>query len=64
MSGGHLAYKHTFDKVRDSFWWPTYITTSKLGVMTATLANDVKLRIMGLSFLQVAFRLIAHFNVS
>ena len=23
MSGGHLAYKHTFDKVRDRFWWPT-----------------------------------------
>ena len=22
-SGGHLAYKHTFDKVRDRFWWPT-----------------------------------------
>ena len=23
MSGGHLAYKHTFDKVRARFWWPT-----------------------------------------
>ena len=23
MSGGHLAYKYTFDKVRDRFWWPT-----------------------------------------
>ena len=23
MSGGHLAYKRTFDKVRDRFWWPT-----------------------------------------
>ena len=23
MSGGHLAYKHTFDKVRDRFWWST-----------------------------------------
>ena len=23
MSGGHLAYKHTFDKVRDRFWRPT-----------------------------------------
>ena len=23
MSGGYLAYKHTFDKVRDRFWWPT-----------------------------------------
>ena len=23
MSGGHHAYKHTFDKVRDRFWWPT-----------------------------------------
>ena len=23
MSGGHLAYKHTFDKARDRFWWPT-----------------------------------------
>ena len=23
MSGGHLACKHTFDKVRDRFWWPT-----------------------------------------
>ena len=23
MSGGHLAYEHTFDKVRDNFWWPT-----------------------------------------
>ena len=23
MSGGHLAYKHTFDEVRDGFWWPT-----------------------------------------
>ena len=23
MSGGHLAYKQTFDKVRDRFWWPT-----------------------------------------
>ena len=23
MSGGALAYKHTFDKVRDRFWWPT-----------------------------------------
>ena len=23
MSGGHLAYKHTLDKVRDRFWWPT-----------------------------------------
>ena len=23
MPGGHLAYKHTFDKVRDRFWWPT-----------------------------------------
>ena len=23
MSGGHLDYKHTFDKVRDRFWWPT-----------------------------------------
>ena len=22
MSGGHLANKHTFDKVRDRFWWP------------------------------------------
>ena len=23
MSGGHLAYKNTFDKVRDIFWRPT-----------------------------------------
>ena len=23
MSGGHLAYKHIFDKERDRFWWPT-----------------------------------------
>ena len=23
MSGGHLAYKHTFDKVHNRFWWPT-----------------------------------------
>ena len=23
MSGGHLAYKHTFDEVRDKFWWLT-----------------------------------------
>ena len=23
MSGGHLDYKHTFDKIRDRFWWPT-----------------------------------------
>ena len=23
MSGGHLAYKLTFDKVRDRYWWPT-----------------------------------------
>ena len=23
MSGGYLAYKHTFVKVRDRFWWPT-----------------------------------------
>ena len=23
MYVGHLAYKHTFDKVRDRFWWPT-----------------------------------------
>ena len=23
MSGGHLAYKHTFDKVCDKFCWPT-----------------------------------------
>ena len=23
MSGGRLAYKHTFDKLRDRFWWPT-----------------------------------------
>ena len=23
MSGGHLAYKHTFIKVHDIFWWPT-----------------------------------------
>ena len=23
MSAGHLAYKHTFDEVRDRFWWPT-----------------------------------------
>ena len=23
MSGGHLAYKHTFDKIRDRFWRPT-----------------------------------------
>ena len=22
MSGGHPAYKHTFGKVRDRFWWP------------------------------------------
>ena len=22
MSGGHLAYKYTFDKVRNRFWWP------------------------------------------
>ena len=23
MSGWHLAYKHTFGKMRDRFWWPT-----------------------------------------
>ena len=23
IHGGHLAYKHTFDKVFDRFWWPT-----------------------------------------
>ena len=23
MYGGHFAYKHPFDKVRDGFWWPT-----------------------------------------
>ena len=23
MPGGHLAYKHMSDKVRDRFWWPT-----------------------------------------
>ena len=23
MSGGHVAYEYTFDKVCDRFWWPT-----------------------------------------
>ena len=23
MSDGHLAYRHTFDKAQDRFWWPT-----------------------------------------
>ena len=25
-SGGHLAFKATFDKVRDRYWWPTVHT--------------------------------------
>ena len=40
-----------------------YINTSKLGVRIASLANDVKYRIVGPSYLQVTYPLIAHFNV-
>ena len=40
-----------------------YITTSKLGAMTATLVNGVNHRIVGSSYLQVIYPLITHFNV-
>ena len=54
MSGGHLAHKHTFDKVHEKFWWPT-------------LHHDVKTSCQdchaGPSYPQVTYPLIAHFNV-
>ena len=63
MSGGHFAYKYTFDNVRDSFGGRRYIMTSKLNFIIATLANDVKDRIVGRSYLQVTYPLIAYSNV-
>ena len=35
MTGGHLAYKHTFDKVHDRFWF----ATSNLGARIARPDN-------------------------
>ena len=66
ISGGHLAYKHTFDKVREKISDRRYITTSKLGAMTAMTAMSVKgenHRIVGPSYLQIAYPSIAYFNV-
>ena len=40
-----------------------YITTSKIGAMTAKLVNGVNHRIVGPSYLQVIYPLISHFNV-
>ena len=63
MSGGHLAYKHTFDKVRDRFWWPTLHRDVKLGARIAKPANVGRHRTAGPSYLQVIYLSIAHFNV-
>ena len=66
MSGGHLAYKYTFDKVRDRFWWPTLHHDVKTWCQIAMPANDVKHRIAGPTYLhdlQVTYLLISHFNV-
>ena len=52
MSGGHLAYKHKFDKVRDKFWLPTlHHGVKPRGVMTAKHTNGVNHRIGGPSYL-------------
>ena len=63
MSGGHLAYKLTFDEVPDIFWWPTLHHDSKLGARIARPANVGKHHIAGPSYPQVTYPLIAHFNV-
>ena len=63
MSGGHLACKHMFNKVRDRFWWSTLHHDVKLGAMTAKHVNGVNHRIAGPSYLQVTCPLIARSNV-
>ena len=63
MSGGHLAYKQTFDRVRDRFGGRCYITTSKLGAMTAKHVNGVNHRIVRPNYLQAPYPLLAHSNV-
>ena len=64
MSGGHLAYKHTFDKVRDRFWWPTlHHDVKKNNVRIVMPASDEKLDIAGPSYPEVTYPLIAHSNV-
>ena len=51
MSGGHLAYKHTFDKVRDRFWWPTLHRDVKTWCQDCQACNVGRHRTAGPSYL-------------
>ena len=51
MSGGHLAYKHTFDKVRDTFWWPTLHHDVKTWCSDFTFVNGGNHHIVEPSYL-------------
>ena len=63
ISDGYLAYKHTFDKCVIDFGGRRYITTSKRVALIAALVSDVNHRVVGRSYLQVIYPLIAHINV-
>ena len=41
-SGGHLAFKGTFDKVRDRYWWPTMHSDVAEHVESSLLVNTAK----------------------
>ena len=38
LSGGHLAFRPTYDKIRQKCWWPT--VSRDVGATNAKLVND------------------------
>ena len=64
MSGGHLAYKHTFDKVRgDRFWWPTLHRDVKTWCQDCQACQRRKTPHRRPKLPTGHYPLIAHFNV-
>ena len=65
ISGGHLAHKRTFDKVRHRFWWPTLHHDVKIwchGSQACQRRKSDK-HAIGPSYLQASYPLITHSNV-
>ena len=57
-SGGHLAFKATFDRVRDRYWWPTMLgdIQSYCSSLVVMPANVGKLHTVDHRFQQVMYQ--------
>ena len=62
LTGGHLAFRPTYDKIRQKYWWPTISRDVRDGAKNAKLVNDEKQHTTDPNSRQAIYLSSGHFN--